>query len=173
MDVVGDYKSPPPPGKYDGLHEYCTRLMRRERVVLTPAQRQFACEAFVTALLEREVEVAAFCVGAKHWHGLLRFRNPVKHRSENRDANRLIGQAKGKCAFEMSRAGVVPQGGVWAAKCRVHPVTDNSHHHNIARYIPSHAKNGAAVYVAPLPPVAKRGALAPGGPFCAQPPAPR
>jgi hypothetical protein len=111
----------------------------------------------VASLSEREVEVSAFCVGAKHWHGLLRFRDPIKPKNENRDARRLIGQAKGKSAREMSRAGIAPQGGIWGAKCRVRPVQDASHKSNIERYIPDHAKKGCAIY---LP--AKPGASAPG-----------
>src|SRR2546421_12413905 len=93
--VMGDYRNPPPKGKYDALSKRSLQLMRRERVVLAPEQREFACGAMVDALIEREVEVIALCVGAKHWHGLLRFRDPVKHRGVNRDANVLIGQAKG------------------------------------------------------------------------------
>ena len=126
--------------------------MKRQRVVLTPPQREVACEHFVKALLEREVEVAAFCVDRKHWHGLVRFRDPDKHRGQNRDANLLIGQAKGKCAFALSRAGVIARGGVWAAKCRVRPVKNQSHHANVSTYIPNHAKKGAAVYVSPNQP---------------------
>src|SRR5437870_3344396 len=114
--VEGDYKNPPPKGKYDRVHQKSKQLMRRERVVLTHEQRKFACRAMVDALIEREMEVIGFCTAGKHWHGLLRFRDPVKHRGQNRDARRLIGQAKGKCAREMSRAGIVPKGGVWAAK---------------------------------------------------------
>jgi hypothetical protein len=133
--------------------------MKRQRVVLTPEQREFACREFVHALKERDVEVGEFCVGAKHWHGRLRFRDPVQHRGQNRDATLLIGQAKGKCAREMSRAGVIAAGGVWAARCRVRPIKNGYQNANVSKYIPDHAKKGAAVYVSPP---AKPGALAPG-----------
>ena len=159
--VDGDYKNPPPPGKFRSEFEESKRLMKRQRVVLTPEQQAFACRALVRALLEREVEVGPFCVGARHWHGMLRFRHPVKHRGENRDANRLIGQAKGKSAFLMSKSGVIDKGGVWAARCRVRPIKDRTHYNNVSRYIADHAKKGAAVSV---PPHAKPGASAPGLP---------
>jgi REP element-mobilizing transposase RayT len=166
---------------YDELYEKSKQLMRRQRVVLTPEQREFAVRAFVDALLERAVEVIAFCVGAKHCHGLLRFRDPVKHRGQNRDANRLIGQAKGKSAREMSRAGIAPQGGIWAVKCRVRPVKDRNHQLNIAKYIPAHARKGAAVIFLPTrdDSPAKPGASAPrssptnSNPRSAIPPIPR
>ena len=148
--VEGDYQNPPPRGKHDREYEQSKRLMRRKRVVLTPEQREFACRAMVDALIERDVEVITFCVGAKHWHGLLRFRVPGKHHGQHRDANRLIGQAKGKSAREMSRAGIAPTGGIWAAKCKVKPVKDREHQLNIAKYIPDHKKKGAAVIHLPM-----------------------
>lgn len=157
--VDGDYNDPPPRGVYDATHERSQWLMKRHRVVLTPEQRALACKEFVQALIEREVEVSAFCVGAKHWHGKLRFRDAEKHRGQNRDANRLIGQAKGKSARMMSRSGVVPEGGIWGAKCRVRPIKDREHSANVGKYIPAHARKGAAVYV---PQKAKPGASAPG-----------
>jgi hypothetical protein len=154
----GDYQQPPPPGKHQRAYAESKRLMKRQRVVLTPAQREVACREFVRALLERDVEVRAFCVGAKHWHGMLRFRDPDRHRGQNRDAMTLIGQAKGKSAREMSRAGVIGPGAVWAARCRVRPIKNEYHFANVSRYIPDHAKKGAAIYVTPP---AKPGALAP------------
>ena len=161
--VDGDYKQRPPKGKFALQYEESKRLMKRNRVVLTPEQRAVACREFVKALLEREVEVRCFCVGAKHWHGVLRFRDLVRHRGQNRDAQRLIGQAKGRCSREMSRAGMVAQGGVWAARARVRPIKDEYHFRNVSKYIPDHVKKGAAIYVHPAPP-AKPGALAPGLP---------
>jgi hypothetical protein len=133
--------------------------MKRQRVELTPKQREFACREFVKALLERDVEVGEFCVGKKHWHGRLRFRDPERHHGQNRDAIALIGQAKGKSAFEMSRSKIIARGGVWAARCRVRPVKNQYHNANVSKYIPNHAKKGAAIYVSPP---AKPGALAPG-----------
>jgi hypothetical protein len=133
--------------------------MTRQRVVLTPEQRAFACRAMVGALIEREVDVGAFCVGAKHWHGLLRFRNPFKHRLLPRDAQTLIGQAKGSSAYLMSKAKVISPGGIWAHRSRVRPVGNRAHALRITDYIPDHAKKGAAIYV---PSPAKPGASAPG-----------
>jgi hypothetical protein len=130
--------------------------MKRQRVVLTPEQREFACDAMVAALLELAVEVIAFCVGAKHWHGLLRFRDPLKHRGQNRDARILIGPAKGKTAYLMSKAGLISKGGIWAKKCRVRPVKDRAHQVNIAGYIPAHKRKGAAVIFLPMGPAKPR-----------------
>ena len=132
--------------------------MKRKRVLLTPKQRKFACDAFVDALRERDVDVGGFCVGEKHWHGLLRFRDDKKHRGKARDAQRLLGEAKGKSAFLMSKAKLIARGGVWAHRSRVRPVTNRAHALNITKYIPDHAKKGAAVYT----PKAKPGPSGPG-----------
>jgi hypothetical protein len=71
--VDGDYKAPPPKGRYDALHAESKRLMKRERVTLTPEQRAVACRVMVESLLYHKVEVLAVAVSAKHWHVLARF----------------------------------------------------------------------------------------------------
>jgi hypothetical protein len=135
--------------------------MRRQRVVLNREQRKFACKAMVDALLEREVEVVVFCVGAKHFHGLVRFRVEGRHLfEEERDARRLIGQAKGKCAGAMSKRKMVAPGGIWGKKSRIRPVANRQHQLKIVSYICNHKKTGAAVILLLS---AKPGASAPGG----------
>ena len=71
--VKGDYKAPPPRGKYDELYAESKRLMKRERVKRTPEQRAVACRVIVESLLFHQVEVLAVAVSAKHWHVLARF----------------------------------------------------------------------------------------------------
>src|SRR3954471_9014019 len=70
--VNGDYRSPPPPGKHEQLLEQSKRLMKRRRVVLTPAQREAAVWLMAEALDHHRAEVFDICVGAKHFHALLR-----------------------------------------------------------------------------------------------------
>ena len=48
--VDGDYKNPPPPGKYKHEQARSKKLLKRQRVVLTPAQREAACLAFARNL---------------------------------------------------------------------------------------------------------------------------
>ena len=68
---------------------------------------------------------------------------------EKRDGRTLIGKAKGKCAYLMSRSRLIGRGGVWAVRCRIRPVKNRAHQLRIARYIPDHAAKGAAVIVLP------------------------
>src|SRR5947209_1503154 len=100
-DVDGDYKHPPPPGAYDRLHQQSKRLMKRQRVVLTPEQREIACRLMVQALLFHNVELVDLCVGAKHWHVLARFRpmgQPLTRDWWKREPRHLMGIAKKRSA---------------------------------------------------------------------------
>jgi hypothetical protein len=144
--VDGDYRNPPPKGKYDKLNEQSKRLMKRERVVLTRQQRQIACQLMVEALLHHKVEVIDLCVGAKHWDGLARFCPVNQVRTWKRDPRNLMGIAKKHSARVMSDRNIVPRGGVWAARCKVIPVKSRWHLDRLGSYIPDHAKKGAAVY---------------------------
>src|SRR4029078_2636377 len=68
--VDGDYKNPPPAGKYENLAAHSRSLMKRDRVTLSPAARALAANVFAEALLYHNVELIDLCVGAKHWHAL-------------------------------------------------------------------------------------------------------
>lgn len=144
--VEGDYKRPPPHGKYLRIEKQSRALMRRERVVLDPEARDIAVRVMVEAFHYHRVEVVALCVGARHWHALLRFRPPGDLSSEDRDARKLIGIAKKRSAQALSDAGLVPAGGVWGVRFRIQPVKDRAHQVNITRYIHKHAQQGAAVW---------------------------
>ena len=71
--VDGDYKNPPPRGKYKKEFEESKKRMKREKVELPMGARIVACHAMVESLLFRHVELIALAVGAKHWHVLARF----------------------------------------------------------------------------------------------------
>ena len=146
--VDGDYKNPPPVGKYTELEAISRASMKRERVVLSRAAREAACEEFARSLLSDGVEVIAICVGAKHWHVLARFTPPdAAFVTADRRGKRLIGRAKGRSARALSKAGLVAPGGVWGGRCRIKPIHDRAHQVRVANYIPNHRKKGAAVRI--------------------------
>jgi hypothetical protein len=143
--VEGDYKKPPPPGKYKKEFEQSKRLMKRERVKLTPEQREITCRIMGDTLKKLRVELIDWCVGAKHFHGLARFTPLGKWRDW--DLPRvMVGKAKGVSARELSKRKLVPLGGVWAKRCKVKSIEDRKHQLNVAKYIPLHARKGAIVY---------------------------
>jgi REP element-mobilizing transposase RayT len=144
--VDGDYKRPPPDGRYAEIEAESKRSMKRERVVLSRAARETACEAIAASLLSDSVEVIAICVGAKHFHILARFTPPdAMFVTADRKGRRLIGRAKGRSAIRLSKAGLVATGGVWARRCRIKPIANRAHQVRVTRYIPAHRKKGAAV----------------------------
>ena len=154
--VDGDYKSPPPAGKYDQLLEKSEKLMSRRKVELTPKQRNIALDAIVASLGRDGAECITFCVGKKHWHGLVRTVPTSDHRIESflfRHVRSVMGRAKGRSARVLSKLGELPEGGAWAVRCRPIPIKHEQHFLNVSGYIPDHAKKGAAVYCAPNIPV--------------------
>ena len=154
--VEGDYRKPPPPGVYDALHERSKRLMKRSGVVLEWDARVEACYAMVQALEYHECRVADLCVGARHWHALVRFFPMTEaawflidmaRLSQNRDPHHLMGIAKKESARALSRIGLAEPGGVWARGCGRRYIKDEGHFTYVRdTYIPGHAKKGAAVY---------------------------
>lgn len=58
-----------------------------------------------------------------------------------------------RSSLALCRAGLVREGGVWAKRCKVTPITDRSHQINVARYIAQHADRGGVLWaVWELPP---------------------
>jgi hypothetical protein len=154
--VDGDYRNPPAPGVYDEIHERSRALMPRDGVGLDWDSRVLACRVMLEALRFHLVEVADFCVGKVHWHSLTRF-YPIdsetwrvirlEGRSQDRDPRHLMGIAKKRSARALSDGGLVPEGGVWARGCGRRYIKNEQHFSVVAnKYIPDHAKQGAAVY---------------------------
>ena len=128
--------------------------MNRPGVTLDCEARVVACEAMVRALRFHEVRVADLCVGARHWHALARF-VPLDRDSwfiiemeadTDRDPRRLMGIAKKERARELSRRKLAAPGGVWAGGCGRRFIRNERHFEVVWKYIPDHAKQGAAVY---------------------------
>ncbi|XAL98105.1 hypothetical protein OT109_10905 [Phycisphaeraceae bacterium D3-23] len=142
----GDYKNPPPAGKYDGLHTAAQNKMRRPPIVLnTSAQRSalVAIVAIVEAFGFHHIEFLCAAVSNEHLHVLARFEprdgvaDPPRH---------YLGIAKKQSAKALVAAGLAEPGGVWARKGKIVPITDRSHQVNVFRYIQRHAQQGAAVW---------------------------
>ena len=67
--------------------------------------------------------------------------------SMNRDPRHLMGIAKKESALALSKLGLVEPGGVWARGCGRRYIKNEWHFNRVRiKYIPDHAKKGAAVY---------------------------
>lgn len=136
--IEGDYRNPPPPGRYDAVLARSQELMRRDAVWLSPEAQRVACDEIASDLVSRLIVVLAVAVDSHHYHVLARFPD---HRPRH-----WIGLAKKRSAAELSRRGLAAPGGVWSVRCKVSPIADRSHQINAFRYILDHASRGAATW---------------------------
>jgi hypothetical protein len=136
--IDGDYKSPPPKGKFEGLHRYSKSVMRREAVHLTAKQRPLIAQLLVESFSRRKIEVVAACLDSVHFHILARFPD---HRADH-----WVGIAKRESSHYAKEAGNGPIGGLWATGGKSVPVADREHQLATARYILDHQSRAAAAW---------------------------
>ena len=136
--VEGDYKNPPPRGKYDQLWKRSKELMKRDPVYLTVPQRQRAVEEFAKSFAKWRVLVAILSIDRIHFHGIIQVLtyNP-RH---------FVGLAKKECSAYMKLDGLTAPGGLWAVRCKCLPIADDSHLTSARDYIHDHIDLGAAIY---------------------------
>ncbi len=137
VHVQGDYKSPPPTGEHDKLHEQSKRSMKRYPVYVDPVAQRIACDAIVDKLLEKDIEIAACAVDDHHFHVIGRF--------DDRRPRHWIGLAKKNSAWAVRSPGLTGQGGIWAVRGQCKPITDEAHFRGAVAYVLGHGKRGAAV----------------------------
>ena len=139
--VDGDYKNPPPNGKYDKLYKQSKRLMNRESVHIASDRQQFVLDEVCGKLVLLGVQIIAAILDDHHLHLLARF--------EDRQPRRWIGMAK-KHASHMCRGFPDYQaGGLWGKRCECLPIERQSHQRETFFYLLEHHLRGATVWVAP------------------------
>jgi hypothetical protein len=135
--VDGDYKNPPPKGKYDTLFEYSKFLMKRDPVRIDRELRQFVLDALIDKLLENQIPVAVGSLDGIHGHLLLQCRD--------HDPRYWIGLAKKNASHLVRQLNLLPPGGLWGKRSHPEPIEDAGHFDNTFGYIKDHAKRGAVV----------------------------
>ncbi|MBL7132603.1 MAG: hypothetical protein ISS78_00765 [Phycisphaerae bacterium] len=149
--MEGDYRDPPPPGKYAKLYDQSKRSMKRPPVKLKVQARRLACRAMAEGLLHHGIELVDLSVGVTHFHVLARFA-PLTAAGRpsvqdlKRTARHYLGVAKKVSSRTLSDAGLVRRGGVWGVRGLERPVRNRAHQLNVAQYIRDHAKEGAVVW---------------------------
>jgi hypothetical protein len=136
--IDGDYRNPPPKGKYDELWERSKRLMKREPVWLTYEQRKRAVEEFVRSFKKWNVQVRVLSIDAIHFHALIK--------CPDHNPRHWVGLAKKESSAYMKRDGSAPQGGLWAVRCECLPIANAGHFDRVIHYIPEHESKGAVAY---------------------------
>jgi hypothetical protein len=134
--IEGDYKNPPPPGRYEHLERNSRNALTQPPVVFTPEQR-----ALVGAALRDKLQrlgALVLCVSASGQHAHILAKMPP------RLARTWVGHAKRHIWFELRDRGWVGQ--VWGKRSKEKPVRDRQHQLNAYHYILNHANEGAWVW---------------------------
>jgi REP element-mobilizing transposase RayT len=137
--VDGDYKNPPPKGKYDNLYELSKALLKRDPVRIERELRQFVVNAIAEKLCQDNVEVLIASVDGKHVHVLARF--------PDHNVRHWIGRAKKNASHFVRQQGLRTEGGgLFAKRCHPEPIADREHQVHVFGYILDHLKRGAQVW---------------------------
>ena len=139
--VDGDYKNPPPRGKYDHLFAYSKSLMKRDPVRIELELRQFVLDAVVERLWRKPIPVAVGSLDGVHLHLL--------HQCADHNPRHWLGLAKKHSSHLVRQLGLLPPGGLWGKRSHPEPVTCAAHYERAFDYIRKHALRGAVVYMAP------------------------
>ncbi len=126
--VTGDYKNPPAPGKYKGLHAHAKASLKKPPVSIPPELREIVGRQCLKQLDKEGVEVFVISVDSWHVHvavdcaaeGLKLMVGRVKKVSSHKVRDRIPGR-------------------LWQAGCHPVAVRDERHWHNVLRYILDHA----------------------------------
>jgi hypothetical protein len=135
--IDGDYRNPPPPGKYRRELDRSRALMQRRPVWLSAKAHQLACDTIFQSLCDDAVDVIIVSVDDHHYHILARFPD---HRPRY-----WVGRAKGRAARALSHAQLLPEGGAWGKRCSCKPIKDRAHQLEAANYIRRHQVKGASL----------------------------
>ncbi len=132
--IEGDYKNPPPKGKYDSQFERSKKLMTQPKVILTPDWRKVVGEAVVGKLVRLGAELLAVSVSATHLH--------IHGRFPPAEVREWVGLAKKHAWHEARDRGWEKK--LWAKRGKAERVRDHRHQQNTFNYILRHAKKEGA-----------------------------
>ncbi|MBC8107825.1 MAG: transposase [Anaerolineae bacterium] len=137
--VDGDYKNPPPKGKYDNFYELSKALMKRDKVSIAREPRQLVVNAISEKLTQDGIQVIICSVDATHLHILARF--------PDHNVRHWIGRAKKHASHKVRQHGLrTDKGSLWAKRCHPEPIADREHEVFVVGYIRDHIKRGARVW---------------------------
>jgi Transposase IS200 like len=135
--IEGDYKNPPPDGKYDKELERSKKLMKQEAVSLTSDWRKVVGTALRENLTTLGAQVLCVSMSSTHAHILAKMPPGPTPRH-------WIGRAKAKTSLIAKDHGWV--GKLWAVRCKVTPIKNRQHQMNTFTYILAHVDEGAWVW---------------------------
>jgi hypothetical protein len=140
--VEGNYKNPPPKGKYEERHEQNKKLLKEEPVIIPPEWRSIIGIALKQKLESLGAQLIAISVSGQHSH--FQVKVPASQTRLWR------GSAKKHSWFECRNRGWL--GHLWAAGGKAVQIRDRRHQENVFRYIVNHKDEGAWVWTFRDPP---------------------
>ena len=138
--VDGDYRNPPPPGKYAHVKRQSQALMSRDPVRLSPADQQLVLDGVVASFAVDGMRLIALAVNTNHLHALIC--------CPDHDPRKWLGRAKGRVARQLLVTRRT-DGRVWGKRCGVRPIENRAHQVATFHYILRHANEGAKVWHCP------------------------
>jgi hypothetical protein len=135
--VDGDYKHPPPAGRYRGQLRRSREGLKQPPVMLSPAWRPIIGRAIRDRLQELGAFVLCLAVAGQHSLAFAKLPNGASPR-------KWMGFAKKHAYFEAESRGWL--GKLWARRGKEMRVRDRAHQLNVYHYILSHANEGAWVW---------------------------
>jgi REP element-mobilizing transposase RayT len=134
--VEGDYKNPPPPGRYKKLEKHSKKSLKHPTVILSPELLPVVGQALRDRLHESKVLMACLSVGDQHIHLLIK--TPVGQ------ARTLVGRAKQHTWFVLREKGWTNK--LWGKRAKLITIRDRTHQINVYNYIIEHQNEGAWVW---------------------------
>ncbi len=141
--VDGDYKQPPPKGKYDERHRQSKKLTTYPAVVLPGAYRPVVGIALRDRLQQSGGDVLVISVNGQHLHIQVQL---DQVQLDDVDARYPVGDAKRHAWFELRKLGWTSK--LWGLRCKIVRIKDYAHQKNVYYYILGHAAEGAWVWSA-------------------------
>jgi len=111
--VEGDYKNPPPKGKYDKLWQRSKDLMKRDPVYLAPEQRARAVLEFVRSFNKWNIPLRSISIDRIHLHALVQV--------TDHNPRHYVGLAKNECSAYIKLDGLAPPGRALGGSLQVPP----------------------------------------------------
>ncbi|HET6426265.1 MAG TPA: hypothetical protein VFG20_21415 [Planctomycetaceae bacterium] len=136
--VDGDYKSPPPVGIYDELHDANQQSLTQPATVIPTTLRPIVGSALRDRFNEAGGRVLAISCGGQHAH--------IQVQLDAGDARVPLRNAKRTATYAARNAGFEPK--LWAIRGKIIRIRDRAHQQNVYRYILDHAHEGAWVWSA-------------------------
>jgi hypothetical protein len=134
--IDGDYKDPPPAGKYATYERFSRRALKQAPVVVQRDLRPTLGQALREKLEKQGALVVCMSVSGQHVHILVKMLPGLERQ--------WLGAAKRHAWFVLNDLGWTTK--LWAKRGKALPIRDRQHQLNVYRYIMRHAQQGAWVW---------------------------